>query len=329
MEDVTDTVFRRLLRRWSLRSGGPGPTVMFTEFTRVDAAIRTWEAHLRHNAWYGRLQHTPEERPLVAQLWGTRPDEFYRAAEAIEALGFDGIDINMGCPARKIRKAGACSALIAVPERAAEIIAACRSGSALPVSVKTRLGLSEVVTGEWIGFLLEQHLDAITVHGRIADEMSEGVADWREVRKAVELRDRIGATSRSGHPTRILGNGDVVSLDHARRLVETTGVDGVMIGRGIFADPLLFARTGTADPPRWETVSLTERLEYIREQIVEFTNHWGTYRNYEVLKKFFRNYVVGVDPGGLLDALYRTTTADEALLIIDEARGSRQGRMIR
>jgi len=319
MEDVTDTVFRRLLRRWSLRYGTPGPAVMFTEFTRVDAAIRTYEAHLRHRAWYGRLQHTAEERPLVAQLWGTRPDEFFRAAEAVEALGFDGIDINMGCPARKIRRAGACSALIAVPDRAAEIIAACRAGSSLPLSVKTRIGLSRVVTGEWIGFLLEQNLDAITIHGRIADEMSEGHADWREVRNAVELRDQAGATGRSGTPTRILGNGDVTSLDHARRLVEMTGVDGVMIGRGIFADPLLFVRGGTApDPPLWDALSLPERLGYLREQIVEFTNHWGRHRNYEILKKFFRNYVAGVDTGTLLDELYRTSAAAEALSIIDE-----------
>ncbi|MDA3948292.1 MAG: tRNA-dihydrouridine synthase family protein [Spirochaeta sp.] len=328
MEDVTDTVYRRLIRRWSERHGAPGPAVMFTEFTRVDGAIRAWETPIRTRSAAGRLGYfTAEERPLVAQLWGTRPEEFHRAAEAVAALGFDGIDINMGCPARKIRKAGACSALIARPELAAELIAACRAGSTLPVSVKTRVGLDRDVTDEWIGFLLSQNLDAITVHGRIADEMSDRPADWNAVARSVVLRDALSATGADGTPTRIIGNGDVTSLAHGEALARSTGADGIMIGRGIFADPLLFART----PTPWPEMPLATRLSYLREQIIAFTDHWGAARNYEILKKFFRTYVTVPDGPpeelALLEELYATHAVADALALIDQVvSGDRSAR---
>lgn len=340
MEDVTDTVFRTLLRRWAHRYGRRGPAVMYTEFTRVDAAIRAEEAQRTGARYNGRLRYAPVERPLFAQLWGTRPDEFVRAAEAVAALGFDGIDINLGCPARKIRKMGACSALIAAPHRVAEIIAACRAGSDLPLTVKTRIGLDRVVTEEWIGFLLTQNLNAITVHGRIADEMSEEWADWREVRTAVALRNAMDARAVDGTRTLIIGNGDVRSIEHGYRLAETTGVDGIMIGRGVFSDPLVFCRIDDDDGdgvertvvPSWGDLTVEERLHLLREHIVAFTEYWGDRRNYEVLKKFYRNYAggsatsshsLGPSRGGaapqpLLDRLYATTTATEALAIIDE-----------
>ena len=376
MEDVTDTVFRRCIRRWSQAWGSHGPDVMFSEFTRVDGAVKAWENEVslrgREDGGYGgpvretpalrrgaalrrgeaarrdRLVYTAEERPVVAQLWGTRPDEFYSAARAVEELGFDGIDLNMGCPVQKIRKAGACSALIGNPSLAGEMVAACRSASTLPLGVKTRIGLDRVVTEEWIGFLLELNLDAITVHGRIADQLSEGSADWSEVGRAVALRNASGST------TAIIGNGDVRSLAEGYRRVEETGVDGVMIGRGVFSDPLLFARRhqggGAAGrsrkpgPPLWHEIPLPRRLLYLREQIVAFTDHWGDRRNYEILKKFFRNYVcVSADSGGgekvpcdtanrqlsqhqgaaaeLLEELYETHDAGAALVILDRVIG--------
>ncbi len=347
MEDVTDTVFRQLIRTWSREWGADGPDVMFTEFTRVDGAVRAREASIPTQedvtSRIDRLVYAPAERPLVAQLWGTRPEEFHRAARAIEELGFDGIDINMGCPARKIRKAGACSALISQPTLAGEIIAACRGGSGLPLSIKTRIGLDRVVTEEWIGYLLEQRVDAITIHGRIADQLSEGTADWSEVARAVRLRD---ACSGDGS-TAIIGNGDVMSVQEGYRRVAETGVDGVMIGRGIFSDPLFFARiprrqrlrnsdphsggydtsTGT-DPnkiPPWHETPLSSRLEYLREQIVAFTTNYGERRNYEILKKFFRNYVCvseqctseDLAAGELLERLYETHDATAALTILN------------
>lgn len=360
MEDVTDTVFRTLIRRWSMAYGSPGPAIMYSEFTRVDGALRAWqmEEKLRGTVQrersarpappaerYDRLVHTDFERPLVAQLWGTRPAEFYAAAQAVERLGFDGIDINMGCPARKIRKVGACSALIERRELAAEIIAACRAGSTLPLSVKTRIGLDRVVTEEWVDFLLELDIDALTIHGRIADQLSEGEADWSEVAKAVQLRnDRM---RRGGCDTAIIGNGDVYTISQGLRCVNESGVDGIMIGRGVFYDPLIFARSsdrsdargprdGGGEPPQWTEIPLAGRLAYLREQMYAFTTRWGDRRNYEVLKKFFRNYLCvypegppdGLPPSPedpeatrLLFELYDTHTAAEASAILDAYRG--------
>ena len=362
MEDVTDTVLRTLLRTWShtyARRAGKvvpaAPAVMFTEFTRVDTPLRVLDGQPT-----GRLRFTEQERPIVAHLWGTRPEEFLRAAAALEELGFDGIDLNFGCPARKIRAAGACSAMIARPSLAAEIIAATREGASLPVSAKTRIGIDRPQTEQWCGFLLEQGLAALTVHGRTVAQLSEGWADGREIARVVRIRDTGGAS------TLVLGNGDVRSLAHARRLVDQTGVDGVMIGRGIFFDPLLFARdevitsmatTGATsvspvdafagfDPPRknaWAALPLDERLGYLEDHIHAWIATWGDRRNWETLKKFFRNYLGGnadssrsaesrscpSTRGGsngerrtLLAALYAARTGEEALRLIADARGT-------
>jgi tRNA-dihydrouridine synthase len=316
MEDVTDTVFRRLIRRWSsqVTAGASfGPDVMFTEFTRVDGVIRTRRERERGRPGNGRLQFTEEERPLIAQIWGTRPEEFLEAAAAVEALGFDGIDLNMGCPVKKIRKAGACSALIGTPSLAAEIISACREGSGLPLSVKTRIGLDRPRTEEWCGFLLEQHPDALTVHPRTADQMSEGHADWREVRRVVAMRAPQSNTV-------ILGNGDITDAPHAERLVLDSGADGYMVGRGIFANPLFFVDPKLQNDPSFDMREWSShpkqqvRLTYLAEHIAEFATYWGATRNYEVLKKFFRNYVLPDEE--LLERLYVTTSASEALDVL-------------
>lgn len=329
MEDVTDTVLRRLLRHWG--GAGGAPAVMFTEFSRVDGPIRAAEGYE-----LGRLRYTEEERPIVAQLWGTRPEEFYQAAGALVKLGFDGIDLNFGCPVKKIRAAGACSALIANPTLAAEIISAVHEGGALPVSAKTRIGLKEPQTEEWCGFLLEQGIAALTVHGRSAEQMSEDWADWREVARVVRLRDLIAPE------TLILGNGDVWSTTHGRRLVEQTGTDGVMFGRGIFRDPLLFTRRDAAsnlpledaihrhDPDLWADTPLLERLDYLEAHIHEWRDVWGERRNWEILKKFFKNYLrdpvlpskdVGSSTrAALLEELFSARTVDEALACIDKFR---------
>ncbi len=267
----------------------------------------------------------------MAQLWGTRPDEFFRAAGALEALGFDGIDINLGCPVRKIRAAGACSALIRDRGLTAEIISATTAGSSLPVSVKTRIGFDKVETDAWCGFLLSQGLAALTVHGRTALQMSEGWADWREIGRVVRMRDSIAPG------TVVIGNGDVRSLAHATRLVEQVNVDGVMFGRGIFSDPLLFGRmtdhaAGVSpngiEIPSWAHEPLTVRLGYLKEHILEWDAVWGDQRNWEILKKFFKNYVT--PPGflhaperdyvrgatDLLDELYQTRAIPDALALI-------------
>lgn len=321
MEDVTDTVFRRFI------AGFGAPDVFFTEFLRCDRAASAEADRLPP-----RLVHTQNERPLVAQIWGTRPGEIAAAASNLERLGFDGIDLNMGCPVKKIRKHGACSALIDNPTLAAELIAAAKEATALPVSVKTRIGLAGVVTEEWIGLLLEQTPAAITIHPRTADQMSDGEADWSQVALAVRLRDRIAPG------TVILGNGDVVTVEQGRRLAEETGAEGLMIGRGVFRNPFAFSyrpvRNGATGRTRfaWTTNSdvlihpdrrmegmpLTERVRYLRRHIAAFQLQWGTSRNYEALKKFYRNWIWGGPAAeALLVRLYETHDYDEALSVLD------------
>lgn len=295
MEDVTDTVFRRLLIRWGR------PHLFFTEFTRVDAPVR-------NRADSQRLRFYPEERPIIAQLWGTRPHEFAAACVELERRGFDGVDINMGCPAKKIRKSGAGAGLIDTPALAAEIIAASRDATTLPISVKTRIGNRRRVTESWCAFLLEQDLAALTVHGRTAEEMSEPPADWDAVRLVVEMRNAIAPQ------TVILGNGDAQSLEHGRRLVAQTGCDGVMFGRAIFEDPHLFAPRPSAESG---AAPHAPRLSLLIEHLRAYEAEWDARRNYEALKKFFRNYVRGFEGAPeLLAQLYETHSYADAYAVL-------------
>lgn len=297
MEDVTDTVFRRLIMRWGR------PDIVFTEFIHTDVV-------LAERKWPGitpRLDFTSEEHPIIAQIWGNEPEQYAKAAMRIRELGFDGIDINMGCPVRKIRRKGACSALIGQPNLAAELIAAAKSGG-LPVSVKTRIGLDESRTEQWCGHLLGQSIDALTVHGRTALRESDGAADWREVRKLVSMAREISPR------TAILGNGDVVSRDAIDQLCDKVGVDGVMVGRGIFTDPLLFRTDGV----RFDTLDRRRRMEMLREHIELYESHWGERRNYEVLKKYFKIYCSGdANLQGLRERLNETHDYSTAYRVLE------------
>src|SRR5579859_5224679 len=185
MEDVTDTVFRQILC-----STGK-PDVFFTEFTNVDGI-----ASQGHDVVARRLKYTKAEHPIVAQIWGMIPQNYYKVAQELVEKGFDGIDINMGCPQHDVISHGACSALMNNHNLAGEIIQATKEGASfsraknIPVSVKTRIGFKKIQTEEWIGFLLEQNLSLITVHGRTSAEMSKVPAHWSEIGKAVQLRDK-------------------------------------------------------------------------------------------------------------------------------------------
>lgn len=296
MEDVTDTVFRRIVARCGR------PDVFFTEFIHTDVVLapRTGRPGLTP-----RLAHTPQERPLVAQIWGTDPEAYARAAARLVELGFDGIDINMGCPVRKIRRTGACAALILQPGRAAELIEATREGAhgawrrrgvagtpsvtldagRFPISVKTRIGFDRPQTEQWIGHLLSCDLDALTVHGRWAEQESEGEADWDEIGRAARLAREMDVS------TAILGNGDVASRQEIREKAEAFGLDGVMIGRGIFPDPYLFAVDGRAG--RFPNAPAHEKIELLLEHLHLYRDAWGDTRNYEILKKFFKVYLTG------------------------------------
>ncbi len=270
MEDVTDTVFRRIVASCGR------PDVFFTEFTSVDGLFSEGYDYVSK-----RLKHTPEEYPLIAQIWGAKPENYYKAGKLLVEMGFSGIDINMGCPVKDVVKLGVCSALIKNKPLAKEIIQATKEGAGdLPVSVKTRIGFNDIQIEEWLGFLLDLDLDALTVHGRTAKEQSKVPAHWDEIAKAVLLRNEKKVN------TVIIGNGDIVSREDALKKVEETGVDGVMIGRGIFHDPWLFNSSHHGDD-----VTFAEKLSKLKEHIELFESTWGKDKHYPILKKFFKCYI--------------------------------------
>ena len=311
MEDVTDTVFRELVAS----SAGTGRLhLLFTEFMSVDGFLHdVGREKVKH-----RLNVSDSERAvlnekgikLIAQIWGSDPEKFYRASQQISTeYEFDGIDINMGCPVKKIVKNMGCSALIRVPELAKEIVNATKEGSNVPVSVKTRIGFNEVETESWIGNLLDTDPAAITIHGRTQKMQSEGVADWKEVSKAVDLRNSRREGSLTGGETLILGNGDVNSFDDGLSRASEYRTDGIMIGRGIFANPAFFSEK--------DTLYTSEKLTMIKNHIFRFGEEWGGSKNYAILKRFFKIYLNSFEGANHLRArMMETNTCEEGLEVI-------------
>lgn len=303
MDDVTDTVFRQIVAMHGR------PDVFVTEFTHTDALCSKGEETAMR-----RLLFSEDERPIIAQIWGTHPTHYFESAKKIAKMGFDGIDINMGCPVKDVVNEGACSALIKNHSLAKELIAATREGAgALPLSVKTRVGFNTVETGNWIGFLLEQRLDAITVHARTVKEMSAVPAHWEEVKKAVQLRNEMKLA------TAIIGNGDVVNREDGLKKAEETGADGIMIGRGIFHNLFVFRE----DSDVWFTLSPKEKVTVLKEHVALFDNTWGTKKKFPILKKFFKIYINGFS--GASDTRVKfmeTNTAAEAISLADNLLSS-------
>ncbi len=307
MENVTDTVFRRIL----IECGAPH--VFFTEFTRVEQVT----AYPRRGL-PARMRCQSSERPLIVQIWGTDPELYRRAAAIISQLGYNGIDINMGCPVRRIRNKGSCSGLIINPGLAAEIIAATREGArsqpsrTLPVSVKTRIGFDRPVTDEWIGFLLQQDIDLLTVHARTAFQESEGPVNHAAILRTVALRNQLAPR------TLIFANGDIRSVAEGGRLCSRLGVDGVMIGRAVFSDPYLFSPLGE-NPQIFADQTPRQKIALMQRHIRLHQETWNGARNYEVLKRFYKIYLVGFEGAiELRDRLNRTHDYRSALVEIDE-----------
>ncbi len=309
MEDVTDTVFRRIVRE------AGAPDVVVTEFTSTDGLCTEGRPRV-----INRLRFAADEHPIVAQIWGNVPERYLRVGAEVREMGFDGLDINMGCPVRKITSRGACGALINNPSLAGELIAAAKEGAgSLPVSVKTRIGIVRSKAEEWLGFLLAQGISALTVHGRTVAQQSDGQADWSTVALAVRLRDQAGL------PTRIIGNGDVKTAADFLRRAQETGADGIMIGRGIFENLFLFgavrgARDGAVSPPpQFSRLERTEKIAYFRRHLALHRETWGRAKNFDVLKKFVKTYVRAFEGAGkLVEAVMRTRTYEEAECVLNE-----------
>ncbi len=298
MEDVTDTVFRRII------SSCGRPNLYFTEFTNVDGLASKGDKVVSQ-----RILYTKEEKPLIAQIWGMKPENYFKAAQRLVDMGYDGIDINMGCPQRTVTRHGACSALIKNHSLAKEIIQATKEGAkGLPVSVKTRIGFNKIVLDEWIGFLLDQDLPALTIHGRTAAEMSKVPAHWDEIGKAVEIRNA------KKLKTLIIGNGDVKSLNEAKEKAKQYKLDGIMIGRGIFENPWLF-HPKTAI----ETITVKDRIELLKNHVDLYVQTWGKNKNFQILKKYFKIYIANFEGAHeLRTQLMETTNQEEVDKILQQ-----------
>jgi tRNA-dihydrouridine synthase len=230
------------------------------------------------------LWHKKNEHPIVAQVFGAKPEQFEKAAIIIRKLGFDGIDINMGCPDKAVEKQGAGAALIKNPTLAQEIIRATKQGAGkLPVSVKTRIGYNAPQIEEWIPVLLKENLAALTVHLRTRKEMSRAAAHWELAPKIVAFRDRYAPD------TLILGNGDIKTLAEARAKTKESGMDGVMIGRGVFGNLWFFSKH---KPGLHERLACMVKHAELFEKIYKSdrTKKDGGIKNFDIMKKHFKAY---------------------------------------
>ncbi len=305
MADVTDAAFRRILATYGK------PDVMWTEFVAADGLVRaTPEGKAKLMA---DLIYHEEERPIIAQLFSSNPEYMEYAANLCRELGFAGIDINMGCPDKSIEKQGCGSAMIKTPDVAREIIRAAKRGAksddgGIPVSVKTRIGYNKDEIDTWIPVLLSENIAALTIHARTRKEMSKAPAQWERVARVVALRDKFAPN------TRIIGNGDVLSIDDARQKIAATGADGAMIGRALFGNPWFFHPTKRlpyqlkALPTHGvnretllsfedaeahvEIVPLEERLRVMVEHTKLF-EELLPHKNFAVMKKHYKAYVNG------------------------------------
>ena len=316
MEDVTDTVFRRLVASWG------APEVLMSEFINATELVRTKRRFARQRSFIDPAE--PETlaalipRPrLIAQIWGNVPEDYRLAIPQLLKAGFEGIDINMGCPAVKVVRRGSCAGLIDNPSLAAELILAAREAAGdFPVSVKTRLGVRQRKTEAWFGFLLGLGLPALTVHGRIAAQMSDGEADWSEIARVVVLRNQMNS------PTRVIGNGDLFERDQLETRRRESGVDGVMVGRGIFRDPLIFRRDGR----RFALIPVAEKLAMMETHVVEQQRVWGGQKGYDMLKSFYKIYTRDWEGGeALRERLNLTRSYEEALVLIRALRPAAAG----
>ena len=295
MDGVTDFVFREII------AGIAKPDVLFTEFANTEALMSKG-----YEKTIPRLKFSQIQRPIVAQIWGIDPKNFFTTARLVKDLGFDGIDINMGCPDRAVMKLGSGSSLIKNPTLAARMIAAVKEGApGIPVSVKTRIGVNLMMTEEWVQFLLEQKIDALTVHGRTAKELSKVPAHWDEIGKAVKFRDHISPG------TVVIGNGDITTMEQAIHAHTLYGVDGVMIGKGVFQNPWVFEKI-------LQTHTSAESLALLLKHTKLFSDTYPDPHRFPAMKKYFKIYVRAF-PGAvsLIKQLMETKSFQEVETLVD------------
>lgn len=296
MEDVTDIVFRHVV------SEAARPDVFFTEFTNTDSYCHP----NGRQSVRGRLTFSEDEQPIVAHIWGDKPQHFREMSIGMAEMGFSGIDLNMGCPIDNVVKNGKGSGLILRPETAAEIIQAAKAGG-LPVSVKTRLGYYEIEEWKvWLKHVLEQDIANLSIHLRTRKEMSNVDAHWELIEAIKTMRDAVAPQ------TLLTINGDIPDRQKGLELAAKYGVDGIMIGRGIFNNPFAFEKE-----PREHTSK--ELLDLLRLHLTLFdTYSKDETKRFKSLHRFFKIYVRGIKGASeLRNKLMQTQSTDEVRALLD------------
>ncbi|HDC3654791.1 TPA: tRNA-dihydrouridine synthase [Staphylococcus aureus] len=297
MEDVTDIVFRHVV------SEAARPDVFFTEFTNTESFCHPEGIH----SVRGRLTFSEDEQPMVAHIWGDKPEQFRETSIQLAKMGFKGIDLNMGCPVANVAKKGKGSGLILRPDVAAEIIQATKAGG-LPVSVKTRLGYYEIDEWkDWLKHVFEQDIANLSIHLRTRKEMSKVDAHWELIEAIKNLRDEIAPN------TLLTINGDIPDRKTGLELAEKYSIDGVMIGRGIFHNLFAFEKE-----PREHTSK--ELLDLLRLHLSLFNKYEkDEIRQFKSLRRFFKIYVRGIRGASeLRHQLMNTQSIAEARALLDE-----------
>jgi tRNA-dihydrouridine synthase len=280
MDDVTDTVFRQIVADCAK------PDLFFTEFVNVDGL-------------------SDKEKPVIAQLWGLKPENYYEVTKQVRDMGFAGVDINMGCPVKTVTKNGACAALINNRGLAVNIIDAVKeaAGEDFPVSVKTRLGYADIDLS-WPELLLSKKLNMLSIHGRTARELSKSPAHWDLIGEVAKLRTSLSPS------TLLVGNGDVDNWQSGQMLAQRYGLDGIMIGRGIFHDLFAFAENS-----QWGEWTKEQKLELFKKHI---ELHLETYktglRKFETLRKFCKVYINGFEGAAELRAEFMNAASPKEAL---------------
>lgn len=296
MADVTDIAERQMLVKYGK------PDVLYTEFVSADGLMSQGKEVLIKD-----LRFKKNEHPIVAQFFGDKPENFLGCAKLAKELGFDGFEINMGCPDKSVMKQGAGAALMKNPKLAREIIRAAKKGAGdMPVSVKTRIGFNKNEIETWLPELLAEKPAVITIHGRTKKEMSKVDAHWDVIARAVEIAKGSGVL--------IMGNGDVKNLEDGIQKVKKSGVYGVMVGRGIFGNPWFFNS-------KIKNISLEKKLKVMIEHAKLFEKELANknIKGFHVMKKHFKAYASGFDGAKELRAkLMETNSAKEAEKIVKD-----------
>lgn len=350
LADVTDVAFRFIISKYSKDKSAPRSCIIdasevgfvtYTEFVSADGLVRAPEEGRRK--LLKDLEYSEIERPIVAQFFTSKPEMMEKAARLALELGFDGVDINMGCPDQSIERQGAGAALIKDAKLAREIIAAAKQGATLrpvqgfqgrpevfegrqaqgnrnlPVSVKTRLGYNKDELETWLPELLAENPAAITIHARTRREMSKVPARWERVKRAVEIRNEVSRGTLDTEKTLIIGNGDVRSVEDAILKCKETGADGAMLGRAIFGTPYLFSNSFEWFQDKSNPEVKRKIVEILIEHAKLFEEKLGGIKSFALMKKHFKSYLLGLEGvKELKEKLMDTNNASEVEAVIKD-----------